>query len=84
MPARGPADTHLATEQFDALETAMRSLRAADQEILMFAGPYAMSTGDIAAALDISENNVGVRLHRSRERLRTAFDDIATDGGAVA
>lgn len=83
-PAAGPADTHLASEQFDALENAMRTLRAGDQELLMFAGLYEMSTGDIAAALDISENNVGVRLHRARGRLRTAFDQTSTGGGEVA
>ena len=82
--ASGPADQHLEAEQFDALEAAMHTLRSTDQEILMFAGPYEMSPGDIAAALEITENNVGVRLHRARQRLRTAFEGIAQTGGEVA
>ncbi len=80
----GPADQHLEAEQFGALESAMQQLRPADREILMFAGPYEMSPGDIAAALDITENNVGVRVHRARQRLRNAFEDIAQSGGEVA
>ncbi len=80
----GPADAALASERFDALEQAMRSLRPHDQEILMFTGPYAMSAGDIAAALDITENAVGVRLHRARRRLRDAFDLTMQQGGEVA
>ncbi len=83
-PAAGPDDAQLATERFDTLEAAMRTLRPADQEILMLAGPYEMSNGDIAAALDTSENNVGVRLHRARQRLRSAFDGVAASGGEVA
>ena len=83
-PPQGPADQHLEAEQFDALEAAMQKLRSTDREILMFAGPYEMSPGDIAAALDITENNVGVRLHRARQRLRTAYDQTTQNGGEVA
>lgn len=82
--APGPAETHLATEHFEALEAAMQTLRPADQEILMFAGPYEMAVGDIAEALGISANNVGVRIHRARQRLRRAFERTTTTGGDAA
>ena len=84
VPAIGPGDQQLATETFDTLEAAMALLQPSDQELLVFAGPYGMSNGDIAAALEITENNVAVRLHRARQRLRTAYARLAGEGGEVA
>ena len=39
---------------------------------------------EIAAALDITESTVRVRIHRARQRLRTAFGRHAAEGGEVA
>ncbi len=62
----------MSIEDLDILKTAFASIGEADQEILILAGPYDLSTPEIALALGIKQNAVAVRLHRARARLRAA------------
>ena len=74
----------LAIEDLAALQAAFATLRETDQELLILAGPYGMSAQEIALALDIKPNAVGVRLHRARSRLRSAYASQLSDGGEAA
>jgi len=71
-------------EDLDVLKKAFSKLKDGDQEILMLAGPYDMPAQEIAIALRIKPNAVGVRLHRARARLRAACDAQVADGGEAA
>jgi RNA polymerase sigma-70 factor, ECF subfamily len=59
---------------------ALRTLSAADQEVLMLAGWEELRGADLATALGCSRTAAAVRLHRARARLKTAqaqYDDRA-------
>jgi len=71
-------------EDLEVLKRAFGTLKDSDQEILILAGPYDMSTQEIAVALGIKANAVGVRLHRARGRLRSASEAQVQDGGEAA
>lgn len=75
--------SRLPYEDLQVLRSAFAELRPADQEILLLAGPYEMSTPEIALALDITPNAVGVRLHRARARFKAACDDRSGSGEAA-
>jgi len=75
---------NIAIEDLEVLKAAFATLRDGDQEILLLAGTYDMPTQEIAIALDIKPNAVGVRLHRARARLRKACAAQVSDGGAAA
>ena len=74
----------VALEDLDLLKRAFATLKDSDQEILILAGPYDLPTQEIALALDIKPNAVGVRLHRARARLRAASDAQLSEGGEAA
>jgi RNA polymerase sigma-70 factor (ECF subfamily) len=71
-------------EDLDVLTRAFGTLKDTDQEILILAGPYDLPTEEIALALGIKANAVGVRLHRARTRLRSACEAQVSDGGKAA
>ena len=71
-------------EDLDVLTKAFGTLKDSDQEILLLAGPYGMQNEEIAVALSIKVNAVGVRLHRARGRLRSAWDAQVSGGGEAA
>lgn len=71
-------------EDAEVLTAAFGTLKESDQEILVLAGPYGMSAPEIAVALGIKPNAVGVRLHRARGRLRDAIKAQLGEGGEAA
>ena len=75
---------NVSLEDLDVLQQGFAKLKASDQELLVLAGPYGLPTQEIAVALGIKPNAVGVRLHRARNRLREACDAQMSDGGAAA
>ena len=74
----------ISIEDLDVLKTAFATLKESDQEILLLAGPYGLPNEEIALALGIKTNAVGVRLHRARTRLRAAWDAQVSGGGEAA
>lgn len=80
----GPDDEHIAELQVQSLKSALVTLKASDQEVLVLAGPYEFTLEEIALALDITTNAAGVRVHRARERLRHAFAKVEKEGGEAA
>ncbi|MEV0796878.1 sigma-70 family RNA polymerase sigma factor [Kribbella sp. NPDC050281] len=68
------------SDQLAGTLTALRTLSAADQEVLMLAGWEELRGADLATALGCSRAAAAVRLHRARARLKTAqaqYDDPA-------
>ena len=66
----------LRQERIQTLLNGNRRLRETDQEILSLRYGAGLSNGEIAEALDISNNAVAVRLHRALKRLRKAVREL--------
>jgi len=62
------------------LATAMRSLRAADAELLRLWAWEELSPSAIAVVLGVSANAASIRLHRARQKLR---DELRKAGAAA-
>jgi len=75
------AGDQMPLEDLDVLKAAFARLSGADQEILLLAGPYELPPQEIAIALGLKANAVGVRLHRARARLRAAREAETPDHG---
>ena len=64
-------EAHLQTRELgDVLEEAIESLPPAFRSVFMLRAVEEMSTSEVAECLDLSEENVKVRLHRARALLR--------------
>ncbi len=57
-----------------ALTEALSTLSAGDRELLLLIAWEGLTHAQAAAALDITANAVGVRLHRARKRLKVALE----------
>lgn len=66
-------DDHDARERSHALLSALALLRDEDREVLLLAAWEELSTKQIAAVLDCSENAAAIRLHRARKRLTDVY-----------
>lgn len=82
--AMTPDESVHAEQQIEHLRTAMSALRSSDQELLALAGPFEMTLDEIGMALGITSNAAGVRVHRARQRLRDAFEELTSEGGEAA
>lgn len=82
-PANWVEDNHMAHEEMRQLNEAFSQLSLADQELLLLAGPHELSVDDLAVAIGIKPGAVKVRVHRARQRLRSAAAAVDA-GGAVA
>jgi len=69
----------LRAERIELLLNANRGLRPADQEILSLRYGAGLSNHEIAESLGISDNAVGVRVHRALARLRAAVESQRDD-----
>jgi len=69
----------LVREQYKKMLAALRSLNFDDREVLSLVAGESVSYREIAAILGTTENNIKVRVHRARKRLRKAM----TNGGAT-
>ena len=67
---KSPEQQASAREMNHLLEEAIMSLPVPYRAVLMMRDVEEMSTADTAAALDLTEENVKVRLHRARAALR--------------
>ena len=69
--AEGTPEAHLQTRELgDVLEEAIESLPTAFRSVFMLRAVEEMSTSEVAECLDLSEENVKVRLHRARALLK--------------
>jgi RNA polymerase sigma-70 factor (ECF subfamily) len=68
------ADSNRVAGEFDlAMVSALGSLSASDQELLLLVAWERLSSGQLAEMLGLSRGTVAVRLHRARRRLRRAL-----------
>jgi len=86
IAAASPLDTYSPERAIDARELARRAERAIDElpdtyrEVFVLRELQGLDTQETAAELAISEENVKVRLHRARQRLRAMIGgDVAPD-----
>ncbi len=70
-----PEDRALASELRDVVEAALATIPAAQREVAVMRDIMGMSSSEVCNALEISETNQRVLLHRGRARLRAALDD---------
>ena len=72
-----PEQAAATSEARGLLEALIDHLPESNRAVLMLRDVEGMSTSETAAALDISEENVKVRLHRARRSLRNALAGFA-------
>jgi len=72
-----PEQAAAASEARRLLESLIDGLPESNRAVLVLRDVEGMSTAETAAALDISEENVKVRLHRARAALRSALAGFA-------
>jgi RNA polymerase sigma-70 factor, ECF subfamily len=82
-PAAGPADVALTHELGAALEQAVLILPDSLRAAFVLREIEGLSTKDAAAALDISEPALKVRLHRARLALRASLTAAEPGAGAL-
>lgn len=75
QPSSGPGEPVVGAEELEAVRSGLGSLSESDQEVLVLAGWFELSTDELALTLGVSNNTAAVRLHRARQRLRDAVDD---------
>lgn len=74
-----PEDRAIATEIRAALEASLATLPPAQREVVVLRDVLGASSTEVCNALDLTETNQRVLLHRARARLRTALDDYYTE-----
>ncbi len=68
----------LVREEYREVLAALQALYFEDRELLSLVSGQSLSYQDIAAVMDTTENNIKVRVHRARKRLRS---ELAKRGG---
>jgi RNA polymerase sigma-70 factor (ECF subfamily) len=72
-PVATPADSLQQRQATRMVYTVLDQLPERDRTLLILFELERLATSEIAAIVQISENNVAVSLHRARERFRTRF-----------
>jgi RNA polymerase sigma-70 factor (ECF subfamily) len=82
VPESEPADAPLSREELaTVLEHAIDALPEPLRMVVVLRLVEGLSTAEVAEALDLSEANVKVRLHRARERLKEDLIQVAEREG---
>ncbi len=68
----------LVREEYREVLAALQALDFEDRELLSLVSGQSLSYQEIAAVMDTTENNIKVRVHRARKRLRS---ELAKRGG---
>jgi len=66
-------------ERREYLETALKKLPAEDYTLVILYYYKDLSVEEVAAATNLSESNVKVKLHRARKKLYTLLNDMLSD-----
>jgi RNA polymerase sigma-70 factor (ECF subfamily) len=75
-----PEDRLLAAETLGVVAAALDALPAAQAAVIRMRDVLGMSSEEVRNALDLSETNQRVLLHRARARVRRAVDDYVAAG----
>ncbi len=73
-PRAWPEQQILANETLDVVRTAIDALPSAQREVIRLRDLEGWSAGEVAAALEISDGNQRVLLHRARSKVRAALE----------
>ena len=79
---REPEDRLEASETVAVVRDAMRDLPPAQQEVMTLRDVEGWTSSDICDALNISEANQRVLLHRARSKMRRALEQYFEEGKA--
>lgn len=60
-------------EQYRKVLAALQNLTSEDRQLLSLVAAESLSYREIASIMDTTENNIKVRVHRARKRLRSAI-----------
>jgi RNA polymerase sigma factor (sigma-70 family) len=75
-PERGPEDQAIAQESAELVWAAARSLEPRQYAVLDLATRHQMTTPEIAAALELENSHAAVLVHRAREALGNAVQQL--------
>ncbi|MCK4790240.1 MAG: sigma-70 family RNA polymerase sigma factor [Desulfobacteraceae bacterium] len=75
LPIPAPEEEMLAQERRDKVYEALQQLSPRDQELINRYHFHDESYAEIAEHMDMSRDNVGVSMHRARERLRNKLEE---------
>ena len=75
-----PEDRVASAETRRALTTAMEALPPAQREVVVLRDVHGWTPTEVCNALDITETNQRVLLHRGRTKLRRALEGVLADG----
>jgi RNA polymerase sigma factor (sigma-70 family) len=75
-PERGPEDQVIAEESAELVWAAARSLEPRQYAVLDLATRHQMTTPEIAAALEVESSHAAVLVHRAREALGNAVQQL--------
>jgi RNA polymerase sigma-70 factor (ECF subfamily) len=74
FPDSWPEERLLARETLDCVQDAIRELPARQQDVIVLRDVEGWSSEEVCEALDLSEGNQRVLLHRARSRVREALE----------
>lgn len=81
-PRELPEDRVIASETRDVIERAIEALPATQRAVISLRDVEGWSSDEVRNALDLSEVNQRVLLHRARARVRQALEDYLAPGKA--
>jgi RNA polymerase sigma-70 factor (ECF subfamily) len=81
-PWPSPEDRALTREELDVVEAAIQTLPDAQREVITMRDVLGWSAEEVCDALDLSEGNQRVLLHRARSRVRGQLERHFGEGGA--
>ena len=80
-PETWPEDALLAAETRERLETAIEGLPASQRAVISLRDIEGWSSEEVRNALDLSETNQRVLLHRARSKVRAALESYLREDG---
>jgi RNA polymerase sigma-70 factor, ECF subfamily len=78
-PTPWPEDRLLSQETLDRISAAIEELPEGQREVIRLRDVEGWSAADVAAALQISDGNERVLLHRARSKVRAALENYLED-----
>jgi RNA polymerase sigma-70 factor (ECF subfamily) len=82
-PRHWPAERLLEQETLAVIERAIEALPASQREVIRLRDVEGWSAPEVAEALELSDGNQRVLLHRARSKVRAALEDYLDGNGGV-